>query len=143
MDPLSIAAGVVGVAVPALHYVRLLVDDLQNIVNAPDAVKLLKDDLLNIDNALTSLQAISDLQWESLGESIVGQSKSAMALCSNSCDKFRTALVRWTRHSNDGKLSWQDRAVVGVFKQGQLKSMSEQLQNCKVTLTSVVSIATL
>jgi hypothetical protein len=143
MDPLSIAAGVVGIAVPALHCVRLLVDDLQKIANAPDAVKSLKDDLLAVDNALTSLQAISDAQWKSLGENIVSQSKTAMKLCSDSCDKFRTALVRWTRHSTDGKLSWQDRATVGVIKQGQIKSMSQQLQNCKTTLISVASIATL
>ncbi|KAK4235982.1 hypothetical protein C8A03DRAFT_45950 [Achaetomium macrosporum] len=143
MDGLSIAAGVVGIAVPALHCVRLLVDDLKDIVNAPDAIKLLKDNLLSIDNSLTSLQIISGPEWESLGESIADQTKSAMELCSNSCDRFRTVLVRWTRHSSDGKLSWQDRAMVGFFKQGQIKSMSKQLQNCKITLTSVVSIATL
>ena len=143
MDPLSIAAGVVGVAVPALHCVRLLVHDLENIINAPDAVKLLKDDLLNINNALTSLQAISEPQWRSLGETVVIQSKAATSSCAESCNNFRTALARWTRHSSDGKLSWQDRAVVGFFKQGQIESMSKQLHNCKADLTSVVSTATL
>ncbi|KAK4206107.1 hypothetical protein QBC37DRAFT_257913, partial [Rhypophila decipiens] len=36
-----------------------------------------------------------------------------------------------------------DRATLGVFRQGHIKSMSEQLQNCNITLTSVASIATL
>jgi hypothetical protein len=29
------------------------------------------------------------------------------------------------------------------FKQGQIKVMSEQLQNCKLAVTTIVSIATL
>lgn len=40
-DPLSIAASVVGVTVPALHGTRLLLDELQNLKDAPKAVKRL------------------------------------------------------------------------------------------------------
>lgn len=145
MDPLSVTASVVGVAIPALQCVQLLVDDLQKIIDAPDAIKDLKNDLLTIDKALTSLQVITDAQWESLGQSVLDQSKSAVALTSGSCQRLRADLARWTRHSTDGagKLSWRDRAMVGLFRQGQISSMSEQLQNCKITLTAVVSIATL
>jgi hypothetical protein len=143
MDPLSITAAAVGIAAPAAHYVHLLLDDLQNIIDAPETIKSLKNDLLSVDQALTSLQGVSDSQWKLLGESVVTQSKAATTSCKDSCDMFRTALRRWTRHSEDGKLSLRDRAMVGFFKQGYVKSMSEQLQNCKVTLTSVVCIATL
>jgi hypothetical protein len=143
MDPFSVAAGVVGITAPTLHYVRLLMEDIQKMVDAPSAVKSLNEDLLTIDAALTSLQAVSDQQWVSLGETVMRQSQSAMTLCKDSCGKFRSDLGRWTRHSSDGKLSWQDRATVGVFKQGQMRSMSEQLQNCRTVLTLVVTIATL
>lgn len=143
MDPFSIVAGSVGIAAPALHGVHLLLGDIQKIIDAPDAVKSLKDELLGVDQALRSLQAVSDPQWESFGETVVSQSKTATTSCKESCDKFRAALGRWTRHSNDGKLSWQDRAMVGVFKQSHIQSMSEQLQKCKTSLTAVVSIATL
>jgi hypothetical protein len=143
MEPLSIAANVVGVTAPALHGLRLLLDDIHNIVDAPDAVATLRGDLLTIDKALTSLQAITEPQWESLGQSVIQETKSAIDLCSVSCDRLRTALTRWTRHSRDGKLSWRDRATVGFLKQSQMKSLSEQLQACKTTLNSVVGIATL
>jgi hypothetical protein len=143
MDPLSITAAVVGIAAPAAHCVHLLIEDLQKIVDAPDTLELLEKDLLSVHQALTSLQAVSDLQWKLLGESVVIQSKAATAACKESCDRFRTALSRWTRHSDGGKLSLRDRAIVGFFKQGYAKSMSEQLQNCKITLASVVGIATL
>ncbi|KAL7946162.1 hypothetical protein V8C42DRAFT_322642 [Trichoderma barbatum] len=143
MDPLSVAARVIGIVAPALHGVHLLRDDIQMIRDAPNAIRLMKDDLLTIDNSLTSLQTISDQQWKSLGDSVVAQLEPAIMLCTDSCDKFRTSLGRWTRHSDDGRLSWRDQTVVGVFKQGQIKSMSEQLQSCKINLTSVVTIASL
>ncbi len=142
MDPLSITAGFVGIAASALHGVRLL-HNLQSIVDAPDAIKSLGDNLLSVDQALTSIQAVSDRQWKSLGETIVGQLNTAITSCKESCDKFRIALGRWTQRSNDGKLFWQDRVMVGVFKQGHIKSMLEPVRNCKITLTSVVSIANL
>ncbi|KAK3687149.1 hypothetical protein B0T22DRAFT_456543 [Podospora appendiculata] len=128
MDPLSITAGVVGIAAPTLHCVRLLVKDLQNIADAPDAVITLTNDLRS---------------WKSLGEAVTAQSKAAITSCKTSCERFKTSLNHWTRHSTDGTPSWRDRTTLGVFKQGHIKSMSEQLQNCNVTLTSIASIATL
>jgi hypothetical protein len=142
-DPLAVAASVVGITVPALHGTRLLLDDLYRIKDAPEAVKSLKEDILSVDLALNSLQAVEDREWESLGGTIADESKAAITSCIRACAAFRTDLRRWTRHSADGKLSWQDRANVGFFKQRRIKSVSEQLQSCKITLNAVVSIATL
>ncbi|KAK3376528.1 hypothetical protein B0T24DRAFT_511583, partial [Lasiosphaeria ovina] len=141
-DPFSITAGVVGILGPTLHCVRLLVKDLQNIVDAPDAVTVLTNDLQSVGLALASVQAVTDSQWKSLGEAVTVQSRATITSCRTSCERFKTSLDRWTRHSTDGTLSWRDRATLGVFKQGHIKSMSEQLQNCNITLTSVASIAT-
>ncbi|KAK4205894.1 hypothetical protein QBC37DRAFT_381652 [Rhypophila decipiens] len=142
MDPLSITAAVVGIAAPAAHCIHLLLSDLQKIVDAPETLNSLKTDLISVDQTLASLQAVSDPQWQLLGEAVVTQSKTATTSCKESCERFKTALGRWTRHSEDGKLSLRDRAMVGFIKQGYIKSMSEQLQHCKLTLTSVVGIAT-
>jgi len=142
-DPLGIAASIVGVTVPALHGARLLLDDLQNINDAPETVERLKDDVRSVDLALTSLQTVKDQEWKSLGRAVAEESKTTISTCTRACDKFRSDLQRWTRHSGDGRLAWQDRANVGFFKQGRIKTMSEQLQNCKVTIASVVGIATL
>jgi hypothetical protein len=142
-DPLSIAASIVGVTVPALHGARLLLDDLQKINDAPETVERLQNDVRSVNMALSSLQTVKDREWESLSRTVAEDSKRAISTCRTACDKFRIDLQRWTRHSGDGKLTWQDRANVGFFKQGRIKTMSEQLQNCKVTINSVVSIATL
>ena len=143
MDPFSITAGVVGIVAPTLHCVRLLIQDLQNIADAPDAVKALTGDLQSVGLALASVQAVTDPQWVSLGEAVTAQSKAAITSCKISCERFKTSLDRWTRHSTDGTLSWRDRATLGVFRQGHVKSISDQLQSCNITLTSIASIATL
>jgi Fungal N-terminal domain of STAND proteins len=142
-DPLSAAASVVGIAVPALHGTRLLLDDIQNIVDAPKAVASLKEDLLSVDMAIEALKAVQSSEWESLGQDVVKESKFAVSTCATVCDTFRNDLQRWTKHSENGKISWRDRANVGFFKQQRIKSLSEQLQNCKITVNAAVGIATL
>ncbi|RGP77946.1 ATP-nad kinase [Fusarium longipes] len=143
MDPLSITAGVVGVAVPALQCIHKLRKTIQAILDAPSEIASLGEELMAIEQAIDSLQEVSDQQWQSLGESVVTQSKTGMNLCRKSCNKFQAAIDHWTRHGQDGKLSWRDRTAIGIFGQDQIKSTSSQLQNCKNTLTWVVSIATL
>jgi len=142
-DPLSIGAGVVGIIVPALHGARLLLDDLRCIIDAPKAIETLKEDLCSVEMALTSLQAVKDVEWELLGNTVVEQSKATINTCTKACDMFRADLQRWTKHSDEGKLSWQDRANVGFFKQRRIKAISDQLQTCQISINSVVGIATL
>jgi hypothetical protein len=142
-DPLSVAASLVGLAVPALHGTRLLFDDIQNIVDAPKAVASLKEDLVSVDMAIEALKAVQSSEWELFGQDVVNESKFAVSSCTTACDTFRNDLRRWTKHSGNGKMSWRDRANVGFFKQQRIKSLSDQLQNCKMTVNAAVSIATL
>lgn len=143
MDPLSITAAAVGIAAPTVHCVHLLLEDLQNIVDAPAAIERLKAQLLSVDHALASLQAVTAEQWTYLGDAVLQQSEAAMSACKDACDKFRNKLGRWTRHSDNGELSLQDRVMLGVFKQKHIELMSTQLQQYSITLVSVASIATL
>jgi hypothetical protein len=142
-DPLSITASVVGIIVPALHGTRLLLEDLQQLKDAPKTVKRMVEDVRSVDTALKLLQGVEQREWGFLGSGIAKQSETTISSCTQACDHFRANLQRWTRHSEDGKLAWHDRANMGFFKQGQIKAMSEQLSNCKLTINSLVSIATL
>ncbi|KFY92602.1 hypothetical protein V498_04838 [Pseudogymnoascus sp. VKM F-4517 (FW-2822)] len=109
-DPLSITASVVGITVAALHSTRLLLEDLQQLKDAPKTVKRLVEEVHSINIALKLVQDMEDREWE---------------------------------HLEDGKLAWKDRVNVGFFKQAQIKAMSDQVSNCRLTITSSVSIATL
>ncbi|KAK8872329.1 hypothetical protein PGQ11_002843 [Apiospora arundinis] len=142
-EPLSIAASVVGITVPALHVTRLLLDDLQKLKDAPNTVQRLQEDLRTINSAITSIQAVDDREWTVLGEEVAQNSKTTIGTCQTACASCRADIQHWTRHSTGGKLSWQDRASVGFFKQGRIKSLTEQLQSCKSTISSVVGVAVL
>ncbi|KAF8867327.1 hypothetical protein BDZ45DRAFT_700253 [Acephala macrosclerotiorum] len=143
MDPVSITASIVGIIGPALHGTRLLLEDLQQLKDAPKTVTRLVKDVHSVDISLKLLQGVEDREWDLLGVGIAEQSKTTIRSCTQACNLFRADLQRRTRHSEEGKLAWQDRANVGFFKQGQIKAMSEQLSNCKLAINSVVNIATL
>jgi hypothetical protein len=143
MEALGVAASVVGIIVPALHGVRLLLDDVKNIQDAPESLRVLQSELDLADRALESLRDINDSQWDFLGEAVAGHAKTTIGSCSEACTTFRDKLQDWTKRSKDGKLSWLDRGSIGFFKQTQIKSMSQNIQNCHVMITSMVSTATL
>jgi len=142
-DPLSIAASIVGITVPALHGARLLLDDLEKLSDAPETVKDLKGEVRLVEAAIGSFSTITEAQWQALGTSIVDQSKTTLITCQESCEKFKADLSGWTRHSSNGKLSWRDRALVGFFKQNQIEAMSVQLHRYQGCLNLVASTATL
>lgn len=142
-DPLTVGASIVGIVVPAIHALRLLHDDLNKITDAPKTVESLKADLNLAESDIRLLEAIQDADWDLLGETIASQSKEAIAHCGKACGTFHSSLQRWTKRSQNGKLSWRDRATLGFFKAQQVDAMSRQLQTCKLTLAVVVGIANL
>ncbi|KFA80922.1 hypothetical protein S40288_09751 [Stachybotrys chartarum IBT 40288] len=142
-DPLSIAASVVGVTIPTLEGMRLLLDILSEIKDAPKTIKRLSDDIRSVDATLDMLRGVGEREWLLLGTTAAEQSRTTITGSKEACDHFRAKLQRWTKHSDDGRLTWQDRASVGIFKKAQIKAMSEQLQNCKLSINTVISIATL
>ena len=120
-DPLSITASVVGIVVPALHGTRLLLEDLQQLKDAPKTVKRLTDDVYSLYTTLELLRGVKDGDWKSLGQSVAEQSKATISSCTQACSLFRTDLQKWTRHSEDGKLTWLDRANVGFLRKTKLR----------------------
>ncbi|KAJ3569925.1 hypothetical protein NPX13_g5914 [Xylaria arbuscula] len=142
-DPLSTAASVVGIVVPALHGIRLLLDDLEKLSDVPETVKSLEGEIRLVEATIQSFLTITEPQWQALGTSIVEQSKTTLITCKESCEKFKADLLGWTRHSRDGKLSWQDRARVGFLKQNRIEAMSVQLRGYQGSLSLVASTATL
>lgn len=142
-DPLSIAASIVGVTLPALEGTKLLINTLDQIRDAPKTITRLSQDVRSVETALGLLQRLEDRDWEPLGTTVADNSKTAINNYEKACKVFTTDLQQWTQHSGDGKLAWQDRARIGFWKTAQIKAMSDQLQNCKLSINTVVSIATL
>ena len=142
-DPLSVAGAAIGIAVPVFHATRLLLDDVQNIVDAPKAIASLRDDLQSVDTAMKALKVIPAEQLESLGLEVVNESNSAITACDRSCEMFRADLQCWAKNLGGGKLRLRDRVNIGFFKKQRIVSLSGQLQNCKMTLSTAASVANL
>jgi hypothetical protein len=142
-DPFSIAAGVVSIVVPALHGTRLLLGDLQQLKDAPKTIKRLTDNVQSVDKALKLLEGVERRELGLLGAGIAENAQVAIKACTEACELFRADLERWTKHSEDRKLVWRDRAKIGFWKKDQIAAMSEQLSNCKLTINAVVGTATL
>lgn len=140
-EPLSSAAGVVGIVFPAMHGTRQLLNDIEKIRGAPATVAGLKKELEGVFLATERLNKVDPSELIALG--VTNQSLSAIKTCDEACDTFRKNLQRWTRHSEDGKMSWRDRINVGFFQDENIKALSERLQSCKSTLILAVSTANL
>ena len=116
---------------------------LQQLNDAPKTIKRLTYEVHLIHTILELLQGVEDGDWKSLGQNVAEQSKATISSCTQACNLFRADLQKWTRHSEDGKLTGLDRANVGFFKKDQAKAMSEQLQSCKLAIDLIVGVATL
>lgn len=140
-EALGAAASGIQIAAFGLHGARLLLNDIENIRKAPQAVASLKEGLRGVELAVEGLKAVEHSKLEALG--VLEQSLFAIKTCDKSCETFRNDLRQWTKHSEDEKLFWLDRVIVGFFKNERIKSLSGEIQNCKTTLIWAVGIATL
>jgi hypothetical protein len=143
MDGISNVASVVGLIVPAAHAARILLDDINSILGAPETIILIKQDLESLKKTLVALDTIPQVDLDLLGPEVIIEIKSALKLCNQACVKFSADLRRWTTHLDDGKLSWLEKVKVGFFKQKRINALSAQLQNWKLTIDQVVDMATL
>ncbi|KAK8872358.1 hypothetical protein PGQ11_002872 [Apiospora arundinis] len=87
--------------------------------------------------------ALDDTEWAVLGEEVAENPKTTIGTCKRECESLRIDIQHWTQHSTGGKLTWQDRASLGFFKQGRIKSLAEQFQSCRMAINSVVGVAVL
>lgn len=141
-EPISTAASVVGIVVPAMHYARLLLEDIKNIRGAPDTVAVLQKEIGEVVLASEDLKAVEPSELESLG--VATQSVSAIKKCDEACDDFRKQLRHWTKQSPEGvKLTKWGRVKVGFFEAKNINAMHTRLQTCRSTLVSVVTTANL
>lgn len=141
-NPLATDAGFRDIIVVALHGIRSLLDDLQRITDAPEAIRTLKINLSSVEIALTTLQAVKNVYWELLGDAVVKQLKATIYTCTRACDLFHTDLQQWTKHSGKSSLFWWDRASVAFVKQHRIEAISGQLQTLHTCIRLVVNITT-
>ena len=142
-DSLSIVANVIDVVVSILHETKFLLNDLQRLKNASKIVGRLKKNEHSVEMTFIIFQIVKNQKWQLFDTIIVEESKKTITICTKTCEQFKINLRQWTRHSKHEKLTMKNRANVEFFKQKQIKTMSEQLRNCKFIINFIVSITIL
>lgn len=140
MDPLSIAASIVGITMAALQSAQFLTNLIDSIAEAPATVAGISTDLLAIQATLQSLARA--LQEGSSQILLSEQVKHAVENCHTACRTFQMQVEHWTKHSTKDKMFWMDRWKLGLFGLERIKIFREQLGNCKSTLSIALSTAT-
>lgn len=143
-DPLSMTAGVVGIVTAALQTTALFMANLQRLAEAPAMIESLKQDIAVLTGTLEALAHLESAQWRALGTTVIEQSKATVVSCTLSCDKYMADLQHWTRHSSPSRgVAVRDRLALALWRESQIKTMSEQLQKYRTTLNLVISTASL
>ncbi|KAF2802609.1 uncharacterized protein BDZ99DRAFT_512429 [Mytilinidion resinicola] len=88
-DPLSITTGVVGITVPALHGIRLLLEDLEQFKKALKTIKRLLEDVQSVDTSLQLLQPVEEREWDLLGASVAEELKKTISSCTQAYNSVR------------------------------------------------------
>jgi hypothetical protein len=116
MDDISTTANIISLIVSAAYTACILLDNINSILGAPEIIILMRQDLESLKKALASLDRMPSVDLDLLGPEIVINIKSVFNLCNQACVKFSADLRRWTRHLDDGKLSWLEKVEIGFFK---------------------------
>lgn len=130
-DPLTVTAGVVGVASFAVQSITALVRTIESVRDAPATIANLSGDLKTTRDVIHDLKSniSSPVLRPEVRAYIDGSSslKDAVAFCSNDGTTFEGDLKRWMRHSNAGKLARRDRIQIGIFAEKRIESFGRRL----------------
>lgn len=145
-DPLSIAAGVVGITAVAVNSIQSLLTVVRGIQQAPKSVEQIYSNLGSVESAVASLTKAftSGAPVAEALRSIVTDIKLADMVnnCGDFCKAFEESLKKWTKHTTPSHSSKRDRFVI-AFEDHAIGSFHSQLNACKQTLDIAINISTL
>ncbi|KAI1069424.1 hypothetical protein LB507_008616 [Fusarium sp. FIESC RH6] len=139
-DPLSMTASIIGIIGVTGQGIGFLSDTIQNIRNAPDSIKMIQTGLQQLKPLLVKLEfTIKEEPTELL---LCSEIRDALESCNRACTEFNVSLTHRTRHSRDDKTSIFDNAKIGVFRQGRMRLLNEQVSQSIKILNVTLDTAT-
>ncbi|KAK5077368.1 hypothetical protein LTR70_010306 [Exophiala xenobiotica] len=144
-DPLSVTAGVVGIAAAAIHSIHKLKDCIKKISEAPETLRNITQDLSAVETVLERISSASEdsrLPDELKNLLINEKLKSVLKDCEKRCEKFQNTVDNWMKHSSNDKVFWWDKVRAGYFGEAKIKTFVAQLDAYKATITMALSTVT-
>lgn len=145
IDPVGIAAAVAGILTSALSASRSVYNDIQAVKKAPKAVSDLQVDVKGLIEEMELVEGIGSLEWNQLGANTANHVKAVLVSCEKTCKTFSDDLKRWTK-SSEGKLeplSRMSQFKLGFYRQKEIESFRQQVQDCKLSFTKTIVVANL
>jgi hypothetical protein len=141
------ALAITSLVPPALHAIRILLDDIRGILDAPTDIERIVVELETVEGVVATLdKSVKDGRNMNDDFKELVSSKhieKAVTACGSSCQNFREQLRKWLKHSTDAKVHWWDQAKVGFLGAKKVKALITELNTCKATINLALNCATL
>lgn len=145
MDPLSVTAGVIGIAAVALHSTKRMMEFIDGIQGAPQAVKALSRDLNALEKVLQNLNDVlghPDFQDNQRHTELAMLLKDPLDNCTLALDDISLAIRPYTKTSGtSGKSKW--RGFTWSFREKEIATLQKMLMSYKSSLTMAIAVANL
>lgn len=136
-DPLSLAAGVIGITAFAIQSSKVLYDALGNLKNNVKNVRDLKEEITSLSAVLQSLKEtleVSDTDFSSL--------QAPLLRCARLCLEFSEVVEKCSAHADKGKFSVRD-YLMATYKGKDINDLRSLLSVYKSTITIALADANL
>jgi len=140
-DPLSITASIVGIIAATSQGIELLSNTIQNIRNVPESIRSIQRGIQQLKPLLTKLEFV--IKEEPTELILSTEIRDALGVCNRACTEFNVSLTHWTRRSSSEKTSVLDNAKIGIFRQGRIRVLNDQLNQSIKILNVTLDTATL
>jgi hypothetical protein len=141
------ALAITSLVPPALHAIRILLDDIRGIHDAPSDIKKIAFELDTVEGVIATLKKSMDDERNMTNDfkELVSSKhiEKAVTSCGKSCHSFRDQLQKWLKHSTDTQIHWWDRAKVGFLGAKKVQALITELNTCKATINLALNCATL
>ncbi|KAK6860963.1 hypothetical protein PG995_004599 [Apiospora arundinis] len=141
MDPLSVTASVIAVAGLATQSAKAVYKLIDGLVEAPQTIANSKALVAGTQNSLDTLTGTltTSQDMQARFGCVLRSINLDKTLTSTQelCDKFNTAITKYTRHSADARLSNRDRLLVNLHE-SQIVQFNNQISGCQRTISLVI-----
>jgi hypothetical protein len=145
MDPMSVTASIIGIAAVALHSTKRMMEFIEGIQGAPQAVKALSRDLNALGKILERLNDVlghPDFQDNERRMELATLLKDPLDNCILALDDISLALRPYTKTlGTSGKSKW--RGFTWSFREKEIATLQRMLMSYKSSLTMAVAVASL
>lgn len=136
MDPFSVSIAAIGITGTAVNSISSLRDTIAGLKDAQKDVDDIRVQLDNIRSPLETLQSLvsdTDEEMSLVSKQVFAKTRTADAVneCGKACETFQKKLLKWTKHSDNDKLSLRDQISVALWNRERVRTFRTRVETCQ------------